>query len=295
MDSIRQILVATDFSDRGERSVRRAALLASAFSADLILAHVVEGSHPEHLVRAVEGLATDELEATARAIEKSHEIACSARVLRGEAFDAIVALATESAVDLIVMGTHRKDLLKDVFVGTTLERVVRKQAAPVLVVNADNPAGYGNVLGAIDFSGCSGHALETARRLGLLVGTHVTMLHISDPSDAVETGMPASDIAAQIAAGALKASKALTRFLSALDLRDVEYSMRVRPEDGPPAMGIREVAIELDADLVVVGTQGRNRAMKMLLGSVTDYLLKTLAVDVLVVPCARATVTLPPP
>jgi nucleotide-binding universal stress UspA family protein len=51
-------------------------------------------------------------------------------------------------------------------------------------------------------------------------------------------------------------------------------------------MGIRQVAAELDADLVVVGRRGRNRAARMLLGSVTDDLLRTLSVDTLIMPCA---------
>jgi nucleotide-binding universal stress UspA family protein len=50
-------------------------------------------------------------------------------------------------------------------------------------------------------------------------------------------------------------------------------------------MCIKAVADELNADLVIFGTRGKNRAMKVLLGSVADDLLKTLSVDVLVVPC----------
>jgi nucleotide-binding universal stress UspA family protein len=82
----------------------------------------------------------------------------------------------------------------------------------------------------------------------------------------------------------LRSGQALSQFLSTLDLEDVGYSMRVRPHEGPPAMAIKEIAEEIGADLVVVGTQGRNRALKTLLGSVTDDLLKTLAADTLVVP-----------
>jgi universal stress protein E len=285
LDSIGQILVATDFSERGERAIRRAALLASEFSADLILAHVVEGNQPDHLVRGMEGLAITELDATARALKKSHGIACSARVTRGDAFDAIVAMSKDSAAHLIVMGSHRKELLKDVFIGTTLERVVRTQAAPVLVVNSDSLSRYRSVLAAIDFSDCSGQALATARALGLLAGARVTIVHISNPSEHVRTGMPESDVGAEIAAGSMRASRELMRFVSGLDLRDLDYSLRVRPVDGPPGMGIAGVAAELGTHLAIVGTQGRNRAIKMLLGSVTDDLLKTLGSDILVVPC----------
>jgi nucleotide-binding universal stress UspA family protein len=286
-------LSPTDFSDRGERAIRRAASLASECSAELIVAHVVESNQPEHLARAVEVLATDELEAAVRSIASTYKVACSARVVSGFAGDAIVQLARDTAADLVVMGTHRKDLLKDVLVGTTLERVVRSQSAPVLVANTDTPARHASVLAAVDFSECSGDALETASGLGLLTGRKVTIVHISDPSDAVERGSSEPDIAAQIATGTLTASQALTRFLDTLDLRHLEYTARIRPEDGPPAPGIKAIAAELGADLVVVGKRGRNRAIRTLLGSVTDELLRTLAVDILVVQCRPAKATIP--
>jgi nucleotide-binding universal stress UspA family protein len=283
-----QILAATDFSDRADRAIRRAALLASGFSANLILTHVVEGSQPENFVRAMRDLAATELGATAESIAQSYGIAPDVRIVDGDAFDAIVSLARDCSADLIVLGTHRRALLKDVFVGTTVERVVRACVAPVLVTNVDEPSSYKSVLVAVDFSDCSAEALVAARRLGFLAATRVTIIHISNPSDVVQSGIPAEEVAARVSAGALKSSQALARFLGALDLDDVEYSMRVRPDEGPPGMAIKEVAEELGADLVVIGTQGRNRAIRTLLGSVTDDLLKTLAADTLVIPCRRA-------
>jgi len=282
---IRRILVATDLSDRGDRAVRRAATLAEEFLADLMLLYVVEGSQPERLVLAIERLATDELEAAARAIETSHAVSCSAKVIRGDPFDAIGTMARDYAANLLVMGTHRKDLLKDVFVGTTLERVVRMQVCPVLVANSDYTGRYGAVLAAIDFSDCSGHALESAAALGLLTRTPVTILHVSDPSDYFEVGIPVGDLDAHIATGSLKTSVALTQFVSDLELPNVEYSVRVRPGEGPPAEIIAQVAEEADVDLTVVGTHGKNRGMKVLLGSVSDGLLRRASMDLLVVPC----------
>lgn len=283
-----RIVGATDFSGRGDLAVRRAAMLASTISAELMLAHVVEGDQPEHLLWAMESLASNELEATARTAQDSYGIACTARVVRGDAFDAIATLARDVAADLIVMGTHRRNPVKDLFVGTTLERVLRTQTTPVLVASAEDPAGYRTVLAAVDFSECSGHALKVASRLNLLRGIGVTILHVSDPSDSVEPGSSARDIDTRIAADALDAGQKLTHFVQSLGLDDVQYSVRVRPCEGPPAPCIGAVAHEVSADLVILGARGRNQAMKLLLGSVTNDLLKTLNVDVLVVPSTPA-------
>jgi nucleotide-binding universal stress UspA family protein len=283
---MKRILVATDLSDRSERAVSRAAMLAARFSADLALVHVVENSQPEHLVSEIERLATTELDAMARSLGKLHGIRCDLHVVRGDAFSGIVGAAAELSADLIVMGIHRRSLLKDVLVGTTLERVIRARGAPTLVVTSAPAGAHRSVLVAVDFSDCSGHALETTVSLGLLAGTSATVAYVSDPAEVIRRDVSPDEIDARIAAAALNASQELTKFVQNHDTGGVRFSVRVRPEDGPPAVGIQGIASDLGADLVVVGVQGRGRMSRMLLGSVTDALLKTLDADLLVVPCA---------
>jgi nucleotide-binding universal stress UspA family protein len=283
---MKRILAATDLSDRSERAVARAAMLAAQSSADLALVHVVENSQPEHLVTEIERLATTELDAMARSLGRLHGIRCDPYVVRGDAFSGIVGTAAELSADLIAMGIHRRSLLKDVLVGTTLERVIRARGAPTLVVTAAPAGAHRSALVAVDFSDCSGRALEIAVSLGLLAGTSATVAYISDPAEVIRRDVSPDEIDARIAAAALNASQELTKFVQNHDTGDVQFSARVRPEDGPPAVGIQGIASDLGADLVVVGVQGRGRVSRMLLGSVTDALLKTLDADLLVVPCA---------
>lgn len=52
----------------------------------------------------------------------------------GSAFEVITNIARDYEVDVIVLTTHGKIGLKRVFVGSTVERVVRHAPCPVLVV-----------------------------------------------------------------------------------------------------------------------------------------------------------------
>ncbi|MCB8823361.1 universal stress protein [Microvirga rosea] len=58
-----------------------------------------------------------------------------ALVVAGDPFDGILRAAASTGADLIVMGAHRKQLLRDILVGTTIERVIRTGPHPVLMVN----------------------------------------------------------------------------------------------------------------------------------------------------------------
>ena len=74
------------------------------------------------------------------------------------------------------------------------------------------------------------------------------------------------------------------------DLDDVEYSVRVRPYEGPPGMAIKEIVEEMGADLVVVGTHGRRGIGRVLLGSGAEDVIRQAPVPVLVIraPAAEA-------
>lgn len=283
---MRRILAATDFSGRSERAIRRAGLLAKKFGAEIVLAHVVDDDRPKHMVQVAENEATAALENTVRSLSELSGCRCDVRIVRGDAFDGIVRLTEAVAADLVVMGTHRRQLLKDVLVGTTLERVIRMRPAPVLVVNSEPLAPYLGTLIAVDLSECSGRALRAAVSLGLLAGTRTTILHVFDPMAKgmlATAGVPAEKIKAYVAEAGSEASLELTRFLKGLDLGGVEYATRVQPEEGPPGRMILEVASYLSPDLVVIGTHGRTGIAKLFLGSVAQELLKALETDVLVV------------
>ena len=80
-------------------------------------------------------------------------------------------------LDLIVMGSHRKQLLLDIFVGTTIERVIRKGSFPVLMVNHEAQRKYENVVAAVDMSDASANALRVALSTGLISDKGATLLH----------------------------------------------------------------------------------------------------------------------
>jgi nucleotide-binding universal stress UspA family protein len=59
---------------------------------------------------------------------------------------------------------------------------------------------------------------------------------------------------------------------------DCAFHVRI----GNPASAIHQVAVDVDADLIVVGTHGRSGVEKLILGSVAEELVRTAHVPVLV-------------
>ena len=174
---MQRILAASDFSTRSQRAVRRAGLLAQQNGAELTLLHVVDDDQPAHLVELERSEAGRILNEQIASVPELRGVACRFVVTMGDAFDAILRTAETTSADLIVMGAHRRQLLRDIFVGTTIERVVRMGSHPVLMVNMEAAHPYARVLAAVDMSDASARAMKSARSLGFLADAHLCVVH----------------------------------------------------------------------------------------------------------------------
>jgi nucleotide-binding universal stress UspA family protein len=164
------IVAATDLSSRSDRAVHRAALLACQFEARLALLHVVDDDQPADVVDRQVRQAEMLLDGYANRLADVAGAESEVLVRLGNPFHAIVETAKERAASLVVMGTHRKRILRDIFVGTTVERVVRTGPTPVLMVNAYPGGPYRRVVLATDMSEASGQAAQAACASGKIAG-----------------------------------------------------------------------------------------------------------------------------
>lgn len=265
----KQILVATDFSTRSDRAIRRATLLAKDIGASVVLLHVVDDDQPRRIVEAERAAADAILQEHARTLRKADGLECDSRLVQGDPFEGITRAADDLGADLVVIGPHRRQALKDIFIGTTAERTIRASRRPVLMTNGVPAASYQHILLAVDLSDCSADAVRTLLNFGLARGVAVSVVYVFDALVEEEA----------------QASRKLASFLATTDLDPIRrIIMRC---ESLTAATINKAARESAADLLVVGTRGRAGVADLLLGSVAQELLRTAAIDVLAVPPQR--------
>ncbi|NJL50231.1 MAG: universal stress protein [Blastochloris sp.] len=284
---MKRILVATDFSTRSDRALRRATLLARQVSAEIVLVHVVDDDQPPRLLRVEEREAGDLLEEIARSVREIDHIRCETRLVLGDPFQAIANAAEGTDADLIVMGPHRRQALRDVFIGTTVERTIRQSRRPVIMANAVPAGSYSRVLVATDFSDCSAAAVREAGRRGFLDHAEVIALHAFDaPAQSlmIRASMTTAELKQYLADEEERAAGELSEFLHKVDLRPSRRCVQLNELSTPET--IRTFARSHKVNLVVLGTHGRSGVAKLLLGSVAEEVLRNSEVDVLVVPAA---------
>jgi nucleotide-binding universal stress UspA family protein len=120
----RSVLVPVNLRAYGGRGQRLAEGVAKALGAELVLLHVHGGGSA---TRSLKGL-----EAASREAQRGFPLAL--RVREGDPVDAI--LGESSVHGLVVLVEHAGGWLRDAWLGTTAEQVLRRSTVPVLVVPA---------------------------------------------------------------------------------------------------------------------------------------------------------------
>ncbi len=143
------LLVPIDFAAHSAEAVSRAVDLAKRYDAALLLVYVYEPADypvPEgYVVYTSEQLQriTAEIQRRLNAAQRDAEAAgarrVSSRLLQGSAAQAIIDLARDERVDLIVMGTHGRTGVDRWVMGSVAEKVVRGAHCAVLTVKAAPP------------------------------------------------------------------------------------------------------------------------------------------------------------
>ena len=141
---------------------------------------------------------------------------------------------------------------------------------------------FSSILCPVDFSDLSALALRRAIAMAGESRAHLTLLHVTDPLlDAAARAAGTEDTIASQTQDELKA------LLHAVSPDGVKASMTVEVAVGDPAQEIVRQAFTCGADLIVMGTQGRDRAHRLFVGSTATRVLESATIPVLVIPPPR--------
>ncbi|GAA0871501.1 universal stress protein [Gangjinia marincola] len=146
---MKKILVPTDFSPEAENALQVAAHLAKKHNAEIYLTHMLD--LPMDLIDPMsDGSASDLPEAIffMKLARKRFDEILSKDYLQGisvhetvdfyDAFDGIIAVSQEKECDVIIMGSRGASGLREIFIGSNTEKVVRQSPIPVMVIKNEH-------------------------------------------------------------------------------------------------------------------------------------------------------------
>jgi len=260
--SLKNILYTTDFSPTAEAAAPYAWELAKRYGAKVMALHVrpVEsnGMVPPEAWAAVHE--ANELQANQQAGHLKalfRGVANEVEVTEGAIGEVISRTIEEKKVDLVVTGTHGREGLGKMVMGSHAENILRHSPVPVLVVGPfvrmepEKTASMKRILFATDFSEASLAALPYAISLAEENQAELDILRVVPPQKNGELVHPNELIDATV------------RQMKQLVPMEAEAWCKPNylAEVGEPAQKILQVAELSKADLVVLGVKRGHRAL----------------------------------
>ncbi|MGE5111316.1 MAG: universal stress protein [Acidobacteriaceae bacterium] len=193
---LKSVLVATDFSPVSDKAVGYGAALARRYGARFYLMNVVSSLGftivgPESLAAAT-GLASRDAKSLEAQLVRDgtlagidHEFIVSS----GEVWPELQSVIDSKQIELLVVGTHSRQGLGRLVLGSVAEQIFRHASCPVLTVGPNNPsraetvidASNRPILFATDFSNESLSALPYAVSYANRRNTQLVLLHVLSP------------------------------------------------------------------------------------------------------------------
>jgi len=269
-----RILIPTDGSPSAEAAARHGIVIAEAFEASVHVISVVDDRARSG--RLAEAQAQDAVSTLEELVEQESDISCRSSIERGSPYEAVLSYASETDIDLIVMGTHGRRGLSRALLGSVTERVIRLSNDPVLAVPPHAMGrerdGYERILIPTDGSPAATAAVDHGLAIAEQVGATVRVLYVIEG----ETGLP--PLGDSLRDEAVEVLDAVAERASE---REVTLTTHVQP--GTPHEVINNFVSAHGTDLVAMGTHGRSGLRRHLLGSVTERVLRTSDAPVLTV------------
>lgn len=293
MTRLHTILAATDLSAAARLACERAVRLASACDARLELQHVVNtgaldslrllfASQPDDLQQRLLDEAREELRSLLAELHDGLGGSANLHLGIGNVVNEITRQADALDADLLVLGAQGSSLVRDLIVGSTTERVLRRTGRPLLVVRRPAPRGYRQVLIPVDFSARSLKAIEVARRLAPKAA--LVLLHTFEvPFEGRlrHAGVSEQELAALRASAQREGETRMAELIARAGLPAAALHSLVLY--GDPSVQILEHERLQGSELIVIGKRGQNSLEDLLLGSVTKHILSQAQSDVLVI------------
>lgn len=262
---MKKIIVPIDFSEHSDFALETAANIAKKGNSEILALHMLEISEAvlTHSDSDQKAKAFFLIEMAKKRFETFLDkdylegVLVTPIVKHFKVFSEVNDVALEHDADMIIMGSHGASGLKEFFIGSNAEKVVRHSDIPVMIVkHSPILMNFENVVFASDFSDASVAPYKEAQKLFNNLNTSMQLVYVNTPNSKFRS-TPEME---KRVAGFLKAAEG-----DLAKLKDVNYV-----SDYTVEKGILNFANATGADLIAVSTHGRTGLSHFFEGSISE-------------------------
>ena len=261
---MKKIIVPVDFSEPSELALQSAAAIAKQQNSELVVVHMLELSNA--VITQTHNVSQDTVFYLKLAEKRFNEfldqdylkgIKITPIIKHYKIFSELNDLAKEEEAHLIVMGSNGVSGLKEIFIGSNTEKVVRNSSVPVLVIkNKPVTNGFDKAVFACDFSDDDIEPYNKAKDLLKKLDCKLHLLHVNTPDGKF---LSTKERKQKVADFLLKVNENSTL------LSDVIFVSNYSVEKG-----ILEYANDNNVELIIMATHGRKGIAHFFEGSISE-------------------------
>lgn len=261
---MKKILVPCDFSKPATNAYRLALDVAAQSKGTVHLLHVVElpVMHDTVLMPVLnfeEQLLKDLREKAEGQFSKlagkypADKVKVVFKVVFGAVARMILDYVNDQSIDVVIMGSQGASGLREVFIGSNAEKIVRQSSAPVLVTKNYYKGPIKNIVFP--------NTLETEKQEDLVMKVKALQSFFKAKLHIVYINTPANFTSDAVTYDRLNA------FARRFMFRDVTVNVYNHPDEEE---GILRFATSIKADLIAMGTHGRRGIAHLVNGSLAE-------------------------
>lgn len=264
---MKKILVPTDFSEQAENALKVAAQLAKRYNGEIYILHLIE--LPADMTNPVGETRSNDLPEALffmKLAKKKFDDLLSRPYLKdlkvhdtveiNKAFEGIMETSKKYDCDFIVMGSQGATGLKEMFIGSNTEKVVRTSEIPVLVIKNEHPEFKINqFVFATNLEITGKEILEKVVNFADLTGAKLHLVYINTANEFITSN---------------ETDQKLKKCLEGMDFNNFEFHVY---NDESVETGILNFTKKLNADLIGIATHGRKGLSHFFNGSISEDLV----------------------
>ncbi|MBN2349989.1 MAG: universal stress protein [Bacteroidales bacterium] len=280
MKLLHKLLITLDFNRSTEHVVANSIMIAKRFNSQVTLMHVIKNeAYSSFYINIIKDSCALKLNDIADRIRAEGIEVADIKLEIGEPFEKIILEAQNNEYNVIIAGSGNKKT-EDVYkLGTTVEKIMRKNQIPLWVVKDNDIKEINRILCPVDFSDASHRALNNAIKLADKFNAELTILNVYSPVNIFTTRFEV-DNANENALRKTKQEEDFHNFLKQFNLAGIKHKVEIK--EGEVSYEILDYIKSNNIDLLLMGTTGKTGLSRLLMGSVTEKVTRE-------VPCSFIT------
>ena len=280
---IKKILAGITFDSETDRILAYTSLFAKTFDASVNLLSVIDylATPPTYLIPYLEE--EKKIAETNFAVLKKRlmdeNIQAGTELIVGRLQESFEAAAVKTKSDMLVLGFMSHAIRR-----SSSEKLIKGLRMPMLVVRGKKaehaypgPVKIRKILCPVDFSKISENALAAAKEIRDIFSAKLDILYVI-PDDVIKRIETSDERDRAMQEFRRKAEETFNTFLGNAGLKEKGIT-----DQGEPYKRIVSYADENDTDLIIMSARGLGLIRGMLIGSVTDAVLKSSSCPVFVI------------